>query len=164
MSRWILIVIAILALVGILLAHVGVIHVRNTENDASITVDKKELKEKTHDAVEKTQEAGGEILDKAGAALRKAGEGLRQPSHYQRADSHGTTRCGTRAPAVTNRQRSTTMMPWNWRRQQEWGYLLLGIWLLATGLIQLLGISVSHGGQILAILAVAAGALLLMRR
>ena len=55
-------------------------------------------------------------------------------------------------------------MSWNWRRQQEWGHLLLGIWLLATGLISLLGIVVPHSGQVLAILAVAAGIFLLMRR
>ena len=85
MSRGIVTVIAIIAVAVILLAIMGVVHVRNTENDASITVDKKELKEKMHEAVEKTEETGGMIRDKTGAALRKAGEGLRGTSHDEQA-------------------------------------------------------------------------------
>ena len=42
------------------------------------------------------------------------------------------------------------------------GFLLLSVWLIATGLLPLLKISLPHGTIILAVLAVAAGALLLI--
>lgn len=44
------------------------------------------------------------------------------------------------------------------------GFILLGIWLLATGLIQLLNFSFSGLGTIMAILAIAAGVLILFGR
>jgi len=44
------------------------------------------------------------------------------------------------------------------------GLLLLGIWLIATGLIPLLSISFSGLGTIMAILAIAAGALIIVGR
>ena len=44
------------------------------------------------------------------------------------------------------------------------GMLLLGIWLIATGLIPLLNISFSGLGTIMAILAIAAGALIIVGR
>jgi hypothetical protein len=44
------------------------------------------------------------------------------------------------------------------------GMLLLGIWLIATGLIPLLKLSFSGLGTIMAILAIAAGALILAGR
>lgn len=44
------------------------------------------------------------------------------------------------------------------------GRLLLAIWLIATGLLQLLNITFPASGLILAILAIAAGVLLLIRR
>jgi len=44
------------------------------------------------------------------------------------------------------------------------GMLLLGIWLIATGLIPLLSISFSGLGTIMAILAIAAGALIVVGR
>jgi hypothetical protein len=44
------------------------------------------------------------------------------------------------------------------------GMLLLGIWLIATGLIPLLNLSFSGLGTIMAILAIAAGALILAGR
>ena len=40
------------------------------------------------------------------------------------------------------------------------GMLLLGVWLILTGLIPLLNISVSGLGTVMAVLAVAAGALI----
>jgi hypothetical protein len=43
------------------------------------------------------------------------------------------------------------------------GMLLLGIWLIATGLIPLLNLSFSGLGTIMAILAIAAGALIIVR-
>jgi hypothetical protein len=42
--------------------------------------------------------------------------------------------------------------------------LLLGIWLIATGLIPLLNLSISGLGTLMAILAIAAGALILVGR
>jgi hypothetical protein len=44
------------------------------------------------------------------------------------------------------------------------GMLLLGIWLIATGLIPLLNLSFSWLGTLMAIVAVAAGALILAGR
>jgi hypothetical protein len=44
------------------------------------------------------------------------------------------------------------------------GMLLLGIWLILTGLIPLLSLSFSGLGTIMAILAIAAGALILVGR
>jgi len=44
------------------------------------------------------------------------------------------------------------------------GMLLLGIWLIATGLIPLLSISFSGLSTIMAILAIAAGALIIVGR
>jgi hypothetical protein len=44
------------------------------------------------------------------------------------------------------------------------GMLLLGIWLIATGLIPLLDLSFSGLGTVMAILAIAAGALILVGR
>jgi hypothetical protein len=44
------------------------------------------------------------------------------------------------------------------------GMLLLGIWLIITGLIPLLNLSVSGLGTLMAVLALAAGALILVGR
>jgi hypothetical protein len=44
------------------------------------------------------------------------------------------------------------------------GMLLLGIWLILSGLIPLLGLGFSGLGTLMAILAVAAGALILLGR
>jgi FtsH-binding integral membrane protein len=47
---------------------------------------------------------------------------------------------------------------------KDLGMLLLSIWLIATGLIALLGVTFPAAEQIMAILAVAAGVLLLLKR
>mgnify|MGYP001037767567 FL=1 len=44
------------------------------------------------------------------------------------------------------------------------GVLLLGVWLIATGLLPLLGINVPASDIILALLAIAAGILILLKR
>ena len=44
------------------------------------------------------------------------------------------------------------------------GMLLLGIWLILSGLVPLLGLSFSGLGMLMAILAIAAGALILLGR
>jgi hypothetical protein len=44
------------------------------------------------------------------------------------------------------------------------GMLLLGIWLIATGLIPLLNLSFSGLGTVMAILAIAAGVFILLGR
>lgn len=44
------------------------------------------------------------------------------------------------------------------------GMLLLGIWLIVTGLIPLLHLSFSGLGTVMAVLAIAAGALILVGR
>jgi len=55
-------------------------------------------------------------------------------------------------------------MTWRWRSVRNWGQLVLAVWLIATGLVVLLEISMAHLGTILAALAVAAGVLILMDR
>ena len=47
---------------------------------------------------------------------------------------------------------------------KNFGMLLLGIWLILSGLIPLLGLSFSGLGMLMAILAVAAGVLVLLGR
>lgn len=44
------------------------------------------------------------------------------------------------------------------------GMLLLGIWLIATGLLQVVSIQIPAIGTILALLAIAAGVLILLDR
>jgi hypothetical protein len=51
-----------------------------------------------------------------------------------------------------------------WRPKSDWGHTVLAIWLMATGLLPLLGVTVPYLGHLLAILAVAAGVLILMHR
>jgi hypothetical protein len=51
-----------------------------------------------------------------------------------------------------------------WHTRRNWGHTALGIWLIAAGLLPLLGITVPYSGQLLAVLAVAAGVLILMQR
>jgi hypothetical protein len=50
------------------------------------------------------------------------------------------------------------------RMTKNLGMLLLGIWLIITGLIPLLNLGVSGLGTLMAVLAVAAGGLILVGR
>ncbi len=52
------------------------------------------------------------------------------------------------------------------RNPKEIGMLLLAVWLIAFGLltVSFLKISFAHSGDVLAVLAIAAGVLLLMKR
>jgi len=50
------------------------------------------------------------------------------------------------------------------RLTKNLGFLLLGIWLIVTGLLQVVTISIAGIGTILAILAIAAGVLILLGR
>ena len=50
------------------------------------------------------------------------------------------------------------------RLSKDLGMLLLGIWLILTGLLPLLNIYFPSSGIILALLAIAAGVLIIMRR
>jgi hypothetical protein len=70
----------ILILLGavITIAVMGVVTVQNTPEKTNITIDKKEMREKSQEAVEKTKEAGGKLLEKAGEGLHKAGESIRE--------------------------------------------------------------------------------------
>lgn len=87
MSRFILIMVAIIVVIGVALAATGALHFRNTADESSVTLDKRELNQKAHEAIEKTREAGGEVLDKTGQALHNAGQGLRKASQ----DTNATT-------------------------------------------------------------------------
>jgi len=51
-----------------------------------------------------------------------------------------------------------------WNRDRNLGMLLLGIWLIATGLTPFVHITFVNMGAVLGLLAIAAGVLLLLRR
>lgn len=80
MTRFIVAVTVLLVVVGVLLATTGVLHFRSTKDETGLTIDKKELKEKTQEAVETTGRVGSRILDKTGETLRKAADRLRGSS------------------------------------------------------------------------------------
>jgi uncharacterized membrane protein YccF (DUF307 family) len=52
----------------------------------------------------------------------------------------------------------------NMRLTKSLGMLLLGIWLIVTGLLQVVSIPITGIGTILAVLAIAAGVLILLGR
>jgi hypothetical protein len=52
----------------------------------------------------------------------------------------------------------------NMRLTKSLGMLLLGIWLIVTGLLQVVSIPIAGIGPILAVLAIAAGVLILLGR
>ena len=85
MTRLTMTAIVILIVGSAVLATTGVLSFRNTKDKTGITIDKKELKEKTQEAVKKTEAAGNTILDKTGEAMRKAGDEMRRSSHEQKA-------------------------------------------------------------------------------
>lgn len=74
---------ALVIVVGGVLAATGVLHFRNTDDEAGATIDKKELKEKAHEATETIQQGGNEALDRTGDALKKAAEKIRGSSDDQ---------------------------------------------------------------------------------
>jgi hypothetical protein len=57
-------------------------------------------------------------------------------------------------------------MKWFWQTRAAWGERLLAIWLIATGILALTGVgaTIPHVSLIMALLAVAAGVLLLLKR
>jgi hypothetical protein len=55
-------------------------------------------------------------------------------------------------------------MKWFGRSRRNWGLTLLGVWLVLSGLLPLIGHAFPHSQELLAILAVAAGVLLLAER
>ena len=76
MSRIIVTLVVVAVLVGAVLGMAGVLHFRNSEDNATIKIDEKKLREKTDHAVQKTEEVGGQILDKAGKLLHNAAKDL----------------------------------------------------------------------------------------
>jgi uncharacterized membrane protein len=83
MGRFIATVIVALVVIAAVLAVENVVYVRNTDTEAGILINKKELKEQTQEAVEKTKEAGGELLDNSRKALHDATV-PKKPSHDER--------------------------------------------------------------------------------
>ncbi len=95
MGRILVALVVVVVVVGAVLAMAGVLHFRSADHQATITIDKKELKEKTDKAVEKTEAVGSEILDKTGQILHKAAAGLRESAPI------GTRRPQRRRPMTT---------------------------------------------------------------
>jgi hypothetical protein len=50
------------------------------------------------------------------------------------------------------------------KKSRKYGTILLCVWLIASGLISLLGASIPYSGPVLSLLAIAAGVLILMDR
>jgi hypothetical protein len=50
------------------------------------------------------------------------------------------------------------------KRSRKYGPILLGVWLIATGLLPLLGANIPYAGPVLDVLAIAAGVLILIDR
>ena len=48
--------------------------------------------------------------------------------------------------------------------RRKWGTTLLAVWLIVMGLLPLLSIDIPHSGTILAVVAIAAGVLILLDR
>ena len=48
--------------------------------------------------------------------------------------------------------------------RRKWGMTLLAVWLIVAGVLPLLRVEIPHSGTILALLAIAAGVLLLLDR
>jgi hypothetical protein len=65
------------------------------------------------------------------------------------------------AISVSTMRRSYSM---RWIGTNNLGMLLLGIWLIATGLLPFVSITFVNMGLVLAVLAIAAGVLILMGR
>jgi hypothetical protein len=76
MKRLFLILVALVVLAGVVIIAVGGLSVQNTPNETTITIDKKELKEKAHEALVKTKEAGSSLLKQTGVDLQKAGNNM----------------------------------------------------------------------------------------
>jgi hypothetical protein len=92
MSRLMITIAVILVGLGVVLASTGVLRFHNTKDETGITLDKKELKEKSQEAVQKTEAAGGKILDRTSESLQKATQRLRGSSGDR--DSHATSPAG----------------------------------------------------------------------
>jgi hypothetical protein len=83
MSRLITTLLVIGVVIGFVLAATGVLHFQNTTDEATITINKKELKEKTQEVIKETGEAGGKMLDRTSETLHKAAEGMRPSPENQ---------------------------------------------------------------------------------
>jgi hypothetical protein len=51
-----------------------------------------------------------------------------------------------------------------WKKSPRWGAMLLGAWLIAWGLLQFPVLTIAGSEKVLALLAIAAGVLLLVER
>jgi hypothetical protein len=81
MGRFIATIVVALVVLAAVLAVKNVVYVQNTDDETGIMINKKELKEQTHEAVEKTKKAGSELLDRSRKALHDASGGPKKPPH-----------------------------------------------------------------------------------
>lgn len=92
MLKLILTLVAVIALVGAVLAATGVISVRSTDDKTSVTIDKEEMKSQANKAIERTKEIGGTMVEKASQAVHKAKESLRgSPEDHRSAAPSGAS-------------------------------------------------------------------------
>jgi hypothetical protein len=78
MARVITLIVMVVILVGAVLAATGVLRFENTKDGSTMTIDRKEMKDKTQDAVKKVEEAESKALDKSGDALHKVAQRLQR--------------------------------------------------------------------------------------
>ena len=76
MARVITMLVAIVVVVGVVLAATGVLRFENGKDESIIKIDKKELKEKAQGMVTQAEKTEGKILEKTGEALHKAADRL----------------------------------------------------------------------------------------
>ena len=124
MSRLIITIAVILIGLGVVLAATGFLRFRNSNDESGITLDKKELKEKSQEAVQKTEAAGGKILDPTSESLQKAVKQLRGSSGDK--DSHAAP-AGDEGPRKNRaaarfrwRTRIANRCQCRFRSRQEW--------------------------------------------
>jgi hypothetical protein len=80
MARLITWTVAIVVVLGGVMAATGVLRFESDQDRSTITIDKKELKEKTHNAVKEAEKTESKILEKTGDALHSAAKGMRESS------------------------------------------------------------------------------------
>jgi len=102
MKRLILMFGVTVLLVGGVLATTGVLHVRNTEDETSVILDKKDLGEKAQEVLHQAKDTGSTILERTGEVLRNAGEDIGKPSPDTSAPKK------TESPADTDTQEPAT--------------------------------------------------------
>lgn len=104
LGKFILAVVALGILSGVVIAAVGALSVRGTDDEVNITIDKKQLREKAEEGVEKAKEAGNALLHSTGEALKNVGGSLDSRSDTGQPPATVAPSSGDKQPAPENPQ------------------------------------------------------------